>query len=140
MDCVFCAIIAGKMASSRVYEDNQVLAIMDIRPINPGHILVIPKQHYAQINQIPEETALQLSKVVFLIEKAIWTLPNIRCEGTNILQNNGRCAWQEVFHAHFHVIPRFEGDQFKIRYEPQKPDRATLDEFAAALRLGISEA
>lgn len=82
---------------------------MDINPINPGHVLVMPRQHYAQLREVPTEVGQALFSAVTQIEKVLWNLPDIQCEGTNVIQNNGRAAWQDVFHVHFHVIPRIKG-------------------------------
>lgn len=131
--CVFCKIIKGALPASVVYEDETTLAIMDINPINKGHVLIMPKKHYASLREMPEQEANHLMSVVAKVEKAVWELEDIACTGTNILQNNGRHAWQDVFHVHFHVIPRFEGDGFKIKFQAGKPEREVLDQMAGAI-------
>ncbi|MEY3243237.1 MAG: hypothetical protein RIR11_4676 [Bacteroidota bacterium] len=135
--CIFCKIIKGEIPSSIVHDDEHVIAFLDINPINPGHVLIVPKQHYASIKEVPTETAMQLFKVVLDVEKAVWVADGVRCEGTNLLQNNGKSAWQDVFHVHFHVIPRFKGDNFKIKIEAGKPSREELDTMAAHIRSKI---
>ena len=107
---------------------------MDINPINRGHVLVMPKTCYSSLKEVPQELALQLMSVVIQIEKALWKVDGLQCEGTNILQNNGKSAWQDVFHVHFHIIPRFAGDNFKIKFQAQKPAREELDEISALLQ------
>ncbi len=124
--CVFCRIVNGRLPASKVYEDEEVLAIMDINPINNGHLLVMPKQCYTLLKDVPNELALKVFAVLLKIEKVMWDIEGVRCEGTNVLQNNGKSAWQEVNHVHFHIIPRFKSDSFKIKYEMKKPSRATL--------------
>ena len=135
--CIFCKIIQGEIPSSIVYQDEHVIAFLDINPINPGHVLIVPKQHYASLKEVPTEMAMQLFKVVLDVEKAVWVTEGVRCEGTNLLQNNGKSAWQDVFHVHFHVIPRFKGDQFKIKIEAGKPSREELDMMATHIRNGL---
>lgn len=132
--CVFCRIINRELPASIVYEDEAVLAIMDINPINAGHVLVMPKQCCETLRELPDTLAQQVFAVVKKVDQALWKTEGIACEGTNILQNNGRSAWQDVFHVHFHVIPRFAGDGFKIKYQAGRPDRETLDGLAAAIK------
>ena len=135
--CVFCKIIQGELPSSIVHENEHVIAFLDINPINPGHVLIVPKQHYGSLKEVPTETAMQLFKVVLDVEKAVWIADGVRCEGTNLLQNNGKSAWQDVFHVHFHVIPRFKGDNFKVKIEAGKPSREELDTMATHIRNSI---
>lgn len=134
MECVFCKIIEGALPSSVVCETADAIAIMDIQPIAQGHVLVMPKQHFATLREVPQALAHSLFDLALQIEKSLWETEGIACEGTNILQNNGRSAWQDVHHVHFHVIPRFAGDNFRIKYQPGKPTRAELD--AVAGRIG----
>lgn len=110
-----------------VFEDDDLLAIMDIQPINMGHVLVMPKTCYPLLHLVPAHLSQKLFNTVASIEKALWEIDYITCEGTNILQNNGRSAWQEINHVHFHIIPRFAGDQFKIKYQPKRPEREELE-------------
>lgn len=128
--CIFCSIINGELPASIVFEDNDLLAIMDIHPINIGHVLVMPKKCYQLLHHVPENLTQKLFNIVARIEKALWETEGIICEGTNILQNNGRSAWQEIYHVHFHIIPRFSGDQFKIKYQPKHPEREELGKMA----------
>ncbi len=137
-NCVFCRIISRELPSSIVFENDEVIAIMDIQPINHGHVLVIPKTHYASLREVPDELGGQLFKVVAAVEKALWKTSGIRCEGTNILQNNGQSAWQDVFHVHFHVIPRFEGDAFRIKIPRNLPERTALDHLSQQIGLHVS--
>lgn len=126
--CIFCSIIKGDLPASVAYEDEDLLAIMDIRPINPGHVLVMPKSCYQYLHQVPHNLTQKLFNTVARIEKALWETEGIICEGTNILQNNGRSAWQEINHVHFHVIPRFSGDGFKIKFQSKSPKREELEQ------------
>jgi len=128
--CIFCSIIKGELPASTVFEDDELLAIMDIQPINIGHVLVMPKTCYPFLHHVPDKLAQKLFSTVAKIEKALWETEGIICEGTNILQNNGRSAWQQINHVHFHIIPRFSGDQFKIRYQSKHPERAELEQIS----------
>lgn len=112
MDCIFCKIIAGELPSSKVYEDKDVLAFLDIKPINPGHTLVIPKNHFESIHDTPDEIVARISVVAKKIAGAIQK--GIGAEGVNIGMNNGKAAGQIVFHAHVHVMPRYSKDSFKL--------------------------
>ena len=110
-NCIFCKIIAGEIPSTKVYEDDKVLAFLDISPINPGHTLVIPKEHYETLVDLPDEELAGLMPVAKNIGQAI--MSKLGADGFNIGLNNGKAAGQEVDHVHFHVIPRHQGDGLK---------------------------
>ncbi len=116
--CVFCEIVAGNERAVRVYEDGVCIAIMDIAPVNKGHLLVIPKRHYDTVFEMPFDEAAHVFGVACLMAKAVKEA--VGAEGVNILQNNERAAWQHVFHVHVHVIPRWIGDRIEV-YWPAKP-------------------
>ncbi len=107
-DCIFCKIIAGDIPSYKVYEDNNVLAFLDIAPINYGHTLVIPKKHYANLEEIPEDLLCKVTKAVKKVGKAI--KEGLGVNGYNVGENNNPVAGQIVPHIHFHIIPRKEND------------------------------
>ena len=135
--CVFCDIVAGREAASRVYEDDATLAFMNLRQANPGHVLVVPKAHLVTLDQLTPEVAARLFRAVVLVARAVQ-----RCfgpDGLSIWQSNGVAAGQEIFHVHVHVFPRRAGDGFLIVY-PELPaceERATLDRLAVQLRAAI---
>ncbi len=110
-NCIFCKIISGEIPALKVYEGDHTLAFLDIKPNNPGHALVIPKDHFENIYTLPDETlarmALSVKKVALAVKEAV------SADGINISMNNEESAGQEIFHAHIHVIPRKEGDGFK---------------------------
>lgn len=107
-DCLFCKIIKGDIPSTKVYEDDNVFAFLDISPINAGHTLVVPKRHYANIYDTPEEV---LGNMMGVIKKLSSTIKEVlRTDGVNVYMNNEKGAGQVVFHTHIHVIPRFNGD------------------------------
>lgn len=106
--CKFCGVVAGENPASIVYEDGNVLAFMDLHPANVGHTLVVPKEHWETIYDIPEKVLSDLFAVVKRISVAVKKA--VGAEGISILQFNGRSAGQSVMHLHVHVIPRFRGD------------------------------
>ncbi len=133
-DCVFCDIVAGQAPASVVYEDGLVLAIMDISPVTPGHLLVLPKRHYPFMRDMDEETGMHLFKVTLRMEQVIRE-SGVCCEGINLFLADGEAAFQEVFHLHMHVFPRFKGDSFRIEADwSVKPPREELDTLAAQIR------
>lgn len=133
MDCIFCRIIDGRLPASKVYEDELVVAFMDLYPINPGHLLVVPKRHAAQLHELDEDTGAHLFRIAMRLERAL-RRTDVRCQGTNLLQNNGSVAMQEVFHVHVHVIPRYSGDSLRFSFRHLKPSRPELDDMAAHIR------
>lgn len=107
--CVFCKIVSGEYSSSKIYEDDKVLAILDLSQASYGHTLVMPKKHYENIFDLDTETAMHLFSVVKLISNHYQNvLPNLK--GINLLNNNGSKAGQVVIHYHMHIIPRYEDD------------------------------
>jgi len=131
-DCVFCGIVKGVEPASIVYADEKVTAFMDISPVNPGHVLVIPTIHSAQLSGLNPETGAHMFKVAMRIAEGI-RRSGVKCEGVNLFLADGEAAFQDVFHVHLHVIPRFTGDSFKVTLGPnygQIPKRETLDKTA----------
>lgn len=111
-DCLFCKIVRGELPSFKVYEDGETLAFLDIHPVNPGHALVIPKEHAANIFEISAESWSRVQEtareVAIALEKATGA------DGVNVMMNNREHAGQVVDHAHVHLIPRFKGDGLKL--------------------------
>lgn len=133
-DCIFCDIIAGESPASVVYEDDVVIAIMDINPINTGHVMVIPKKHFPYMADMDEDTGAHLFKIAMRVQRAV-RRSGVKCEGVNLFLADGEAAFQDVFHLHIHIIPRFKGDAFKISVDRSvKPPREELDKIAAQLR------
>ena len=128
-DCIFCAIVAGNAPASVVYEDTDLLAFMDIRPVTPGHLMIIPKRHASYLADLDEATGERMFTVAMRLAQAL-RASGLRCEGINLFL-------AEVFHTHLHVFPRFAGDTFRIDADwTTTPSRAELDEIAARVRLG----
>ena len=139
-ECVFCGIVEGKVPSSVVYRDDTVMAFMDINPVNTGHVLVVPMKHFAELADMDEETGQRLFRVTMRVQKAV-RASGVRCEGINLFLADGEAAFQEVFHVHMHVFPRFKGDDFKIDADwSTHPPRAELDEIATKIRTAYIEA
>ena len=133
-DCKFCDIVAGKAPASVVYEDDVVMAIMTLGPVNPGHVMVIPKKHMVYMGDMDDETGMHLFKITMRMEQAI-RKSGVRCEGVNLFLADGEAAFQDVFHLHMHVFPRFKGDSFRLDADwSVKPSREELDRIAAMIR------
>ena len=130
-DCIFCAIAAGEIPSFKVYEDEQVLAYLDINPFSKGHTLVIPKKHSAGLVDTDDET---LAVVIARVKKVAAHLKEkLGCDGFNIVQNNGEAAGQTVRHVHFHIVPRWTGDD-AATFVNQKGDMEALKALAEDVR------
>lgn len=115
-NCIFCKIANGEIPSATLYEDEDFRVILDISPAAKGHALILPKEHYADLYELEDETA---SKVLVLAKKMITKMTEIlNCDGYNLVQNNGEAAGQTVHHFHVHLIPRFNGDKVGVAWKP----------------------
>ena len=135
-DCIFCKILAGELEVSLVYQDDRCSAFMDIQPVNPGHTLVIPNRHAGNLAELDEEEGAQMFRVARRLTEALRN-SGVKCEGVNISLADGEAAGQEVFHVHLHVIPRYVGDGFGLRFGPHygnRPERRGLNEIADRIR------
>lgn len=133
--CVFCEIMAGRAPASIVYEDNMCCAFMDTSAVNPGHVLVVPRQHAPDLARLDPEAGAAMFGVAQRVAAAL-RKAEIRCEGVNLLLADGAAAGQVVMHVHMHVLPRYQGDGFGFRHGPQerlKPARAELDLIASRI-------
>jgi histidine triad (HIT) family protein len=130
--CIFCKIVQKQTPSSIVYEDESLLVFVDIRPLNIGHTLIIPKAHCVDIFDIPQELLSQIHKVSKQIAFAVKKATN--ADGISIIQQNGKAAGQDIFHIHIHVIPRFEGQKLRSFNELKEVDRVSLDEMAKKIK------
>jgi len=140
-DCIFCKIIRGEAEVSPVYENDRVLAFMDLVPINPGHTLVIPKLHAPELKDLPPELGGEIFQVAMRIEQAIRD-SDIPAEATNLLLSNGRIAGQEVLHLHLHVIPRLRSDGSGFRFNSvnrELSERALLNQSAALIKMAFHD-
>lgn len=119
-NCVFCNIANGKIPSTKIYEDSETLAFLDISPVNKGHVLVIPKDHHENVYDMPAET---WCRVMLTAQKVAVAVKNaLDADGINISMNNESAAGQDVFHAHIHIIPRYNDDGHLSRWSHTKYD------------------
>jgi histidine triad (HIT) family protein len=136
MDCVFCKLLKGELEVSMVHRDDLCAALMDIQPVNPGHVLVVPLRHAPYLVDLHPEEGERMFLVAQRVAAAL-RKSGVRCDGINFFLADGEVAGQEVFHAHLHVLPRFPNDGFGLRLPPtysQRPERKELDQIAATLR------
>ncbi len=115
-NCIFCKIANGEIPSKTLYEDDKFRVILDLGPASKGHALILPKEHYADLYELPEETAGEVMKLAK--KMATQMTQRLGCEGFNLVQNNGELAGQTVFHFHMHLIPRYRDDGQKIGWKP----------------------
>lgn len=136
-DCIFCKIIDGTFENSNIYEDDLLIAFMDIQPVNKGHILIVPKKHAELISGIDDDTTAKMFVLAKKINKAL-RKSDIKPEGINYFLADGEAAGQEVPHAHLHIFPRFKDDGFGLKfnenYRKVLPKRSELDEIAEKIR------
>jgi len=116
-DCVFCKIASHDAPAGIVTEDDEVIAFLDVRPINPGHTLVVPKRHATSLEEMPPTTGGRIFETAMAVAAAL-RRSGLRCEGVNFHVADGAAAGQEVPHVHLHVIPRFTGDGHRLRFGP----------------------
>lgn len=132
--CIFCQIVAGRAPVSVGHEDKETLAFMDVRPVTPGHLLVIPKRHAAYLADLDEPTGGRLFQIAMGMAARL-RQSDLRCDGVYLFLRDGDAAGQEVFHVHLHVIPRFPDDTFQIVADfSANPSRDELDTVAAKIR------
>ena len=137
--CIFCDILAGELEASVVFKDDLCFAFMDIQPVNPGHVLVIPTYHAASLAELDEESGAHMFRIAQRLAKALRN-SGLRCEGVNLFLADGAAAGQDVFHVHLHVFPRYTGDGFGLRPGPdygKRPARAELDGIADNIRKAL---
>lgn len=125
-NCIFCKIANGEIPSKTLYEDEKFRVILDLGPAAKGHALILPKSHYANLYEFPEDMAAQ---AMILAKRMMAKMTDkLNCDGFNLMQNNGETAGQTVFHFHMHLIPRYNNDGQKIGWTPGKPTQDELEE------------
>jgi len=132
--CIFCDLIHGAGEVSVCYEDSETIAFMDVQPVNAGHLLVVPREHFESLRDLPGEMSHRLFQVAHDLAAVVRKVTG--CEGMNIVVNSGAAAGQDVFHYHVHVIPRRKGDGFEVQLPfsgSEMPDRTLLDAMAAQI-------
>lgn len=133
-NCIFCKIANGEIPAATLYEDENFRVILDLGPASKGHALILPKSHAANIYEMPDELA---GKAMILAKKMAGALTKaLNCDGFNIVQNNGECAGQTVFHFHMHLIPRYlnDGNQDKLTWNHAEFTSEEIEEIATELR------
>jgi histidine triad (HIT) family protein len=134
-DCIFCRIVAGNALCSPVYDDDRVLAFMDINPATSGHLLVVPKRHATHLADLDQSEGAAVFATAQRLAAA--ARDALAAEGVNLFLADGEVAGQEVFHVHLHVLPRHQGDGFGVRAQFEHPERAFLDAQAARISAAI---
>jgi len=134
-NCIFCKIVSGQISSERVHEDERCIAFLDINPIAPGHTLLVPRDHHADLLDTPHATLGALMAAAPKVAQAV--LAATGGEGFNFFQFNGRCSGQEVFHIHFHIIPRRPGDGVSYQWRQGKYGEGEMATLGAKIREAI---
>jgi histidine triad (HIT) family protein len=138
-NCIFCKILANEFPSSTLYKDDRCTAFLDIHPVNPGHLLVIPNEHSSLLSGLDPDTGAQMFRVAQRMAQILRS-GIVRCEGVNLHLADGPAAGQEVSHVHLHVFPRFAGDRFQIHLGASSGNslqKAELDTIAEKIRAAL---
>ena len=130
-DCIFCKLANGVFETNGIYEDDDFKVILDAAPATKGHALILPKEHYANIYELDEETAGKAFKLAKKL--AAHMTDKLNCDGFNVVQNNGEAAGQTVFHFHMHLIPRYKDDGALLQWKPGSPDADAQKELCKLL-------
>lgn len=136
MDCLFCKIVAGEIPAHKVYEDDRFLAFLDIRPINLGHTLIIPKTHYRNLLDLPNELLTELGPLIKKIAIAVKEATG--ADGVNISWNNEPAAGQVIYHSHTHIMPRFVDDGFVHWRHQAEPTSEELSQTAGSIQKALA--
>ena len=135
-NCIFCKIANGEIPAATLYEDENFRVILDLGPASKGHALILPKFHAANIYELPDEMA---AKGMILAKKMATAMTEaLKCDGFNIVQNNGECAGQTVFHFHMHLIPRYKGDNVGITWNPGELTDEDKEEILSKVKAQLS--
>lgn len=132
-ECVFCAIGSGQAPAAFVHEDEEFVAIADLRPVTTGHLLVLPRAHAADLAALPPSAGARMFTLAQELAAAV-RRTDLRCEAVNLFLADGKAAGQEIPHVHLHVIPRFAGDGFVLEADWRVRSREELTEVAAQIR------
>ncbi len=136
-NCIFCKIVAGELPAAKLYENEGVLAFLDMGPLSEGHTLVIPKAHHATLADCPAPILSDVASSLGRIARAVVAVTG--CDGYNLLNNNGRVAGQVVDHLHFHIIPRVAGDKLLGAWRAQTYPEGRMAAVAQTLREQIEK-
>jgi len=133
-DCIFCKIANGQIPTRSIYEDKDFNVILDMNPATKGHALILPKQHADSLYELPDDVA---SRIMPLAKSLATKMTKaLKCDGFNLVQNNGECAGQTVKHFHLHLIPRYENDGQRILWNPTTPSAEELDAILKTINEG----
>lgn len=131
-DCLFCGIVAGTVPSETIDSDERTVAFMDINPATPGHALVVPREHSADLMEIGEQ---DLTATILAAQRLSKRMKDVLdADGINLINACGAAAWQTVFHFHIHVVPRYEDDPLKLPWVPEEGDKDEIADVAKRLR------
>lgn len=131
-DCIFCKIVAGDIPAAKLMETDDLLAFLDIGPINQGHVLLIPKAHHETLDQTPAELMAKLGAALPKLCAAV--VAAAQAEGFNVFQTNHECAGQLVPHVHFHIVPRSSTDGFSLNWRQGKYEGDEMAQMQAAIQ------
>ena len=134
-DCIFCKIANGEIPSTTIYEDDTFRVILDLGPANPGHALILPKEHFRDITEIDADTAAKVLPLAAKIGTAL--KEGLGCDGFNVVQNNGPAAGQTVFHFHVHIIPRYDADPKMVTWTPGTYEDGEMEKVAEKIRAAL---
>lgn len=137
-ECIFCRIANGEIPSATAYEDDEFRVILDMGPASRGHALILPKNHFKDITEADTATAGKLFPLAARIGTAM--KKSLGAAGFNVVQNNGICAGQTVFHLHVHIIPRYEGGPDMVTWTPGESESQELSELAAKIGSAVEKA
>jgi histidine triad (HIT) family protein len=135
--CIFCAIAARQAEASVVYEDETVVVFMDLNPVTPGHLLVVPRVHAVGLEDLDKATSAHVWSVGHDMARAL-RRSTMRCEGINVMLCDGEVAFQTVPHFHLHVVPRYAGDGWTLKHDAPQRERSLLDSDAQAIKDAIA--
>jgi histidine triad (HIT) family protein len=134
-DCIFCRILRGEIPSQQVYEDEEVVAILDINPVAEGHALVLPRRHFETWTDLPADLAGNVARAAQTVARAV--VRAVGAEGFNLLVNNRACSGQAIPHAHAHIIPRKEMDGVKFNWKTKPYEAGRIERIAGAIRSAL---
>ena len=134
-DCVFCRIVAGRLPCFKLLEDDATIAFMDINPVNPGHALAVAKGHWPTVDVIPADVLGEVAQTAQKVAKAAFKV--LSPHGVNLLQANGEGAGQTVPHLHIHIMPRVEGDDVNLNWDPKPGDMAAIKAIYEKLKAAL---
>ena len=134
--CIFCKIAAGDIPATVIFENESLLAFLDVAPLAEGHVLVIPRDHYARVTDLPDAVCTRIATVLPMLGRALMEVT--QAAGFNLLANNGEAAGQVVQHVHFHLVPRMPNDGLGYRWNAGKYERGQADKIAAEYRSALT--